>query len=258
MWTWAGSPSSVATREGPWDSPAVSQRSIGASLSRTNQALSRCPADLVTRPRVGSMAAMSDFPDSALPQPAARVSDADRERAAEQLREAVSDGRLDLTELDERLTATYEAKTRADLVTVTFDLEPVRNAARPLALRTKSGSMKRTGIWTAPAEILAECTLRIDQARFHPGRGPRPGDPRPREREVRVGGARGAAPRLERSDGGRSSSRSGSILNKVLGDSSPYGHTIRVTGGVTSGVIKARHPRRRFIDWLLRRPHADA
>src|SRR6478752_4360848 len=28
--TWAGSPSRIATREGPWDSPAVSQRSMGA------------------------------------------------------------------------------------------------------------------------------------------------------------------------------------------------------------------------------------
>src|SRR5687768_428656 len=28
--TWAGSPSRMATREGPWDSPAVSQRSMGA------------------------------------------------------------------------------------------------------------------------------------------------------------------------------------------------------------------------------------
>src|SRR6478735_7962155 len=26
--TWAGSPSRIATREGPWDSPAVSQRSM--------------------------------------------------------------------------------------------------------------------------------------------------------------------------------------------------------------------------------------
>src|SRR5215218_4606883 len=28
--TWAGRPSRIATREGPWDSPAVSQRSMGS------------------------------------------------------------------------------------------------------------------------------------------------------------------------------------------------------------------------------------
>jgi hypothetical protein len=200
---------------------------------------------------------MSDSPDSALPQPAARVSDADRERAAEQLRLAVADGRLDLTELDERLTAAYEAKTRADLVTVTFDLEPVRNAARPLALRTKSGTMKRTGTWTVPAEIIAECTsgtIKLDftHAVVH-------------DREIHVqASARSGSVVLVVPHRGWTvvmedvSSSSGSIVNKVLGDSSPYGHTIRVTGGVTSGVIKARHPRRRFIDWLLRRPHPDS
>src|SRR5690349_17801189 len=33
-WTWAGRPSRTATSPGPWDSPAVSQRSMPASLSR--------------------------------------------------------------------------------------------------------------------------------------------------------------------------------------------------------------------------------
>ena len=200
---------------------------------------------------------MSDSPDSSLPIPAARVSDADRERAAEQLQLAVSDGRLDLEELDQRLTAAYQAKTRADLVAVTFDLEPVRDVVRPLALRTKSGSMKRTGIWTAPAEIVAECTsgsIKLDftRAEVH-------------DREIHIhASAKSGSIVLVVPHRGWSvvmedvSSSSGSIVNKVLGDSSPYGHTIRVTGGVTSGVIKARHPRRRFIDWLLRRPHPDA
>src|SRR3954453_9606583 len=32
--TWAGIPSRTATRAGPWDSPAVSQRSMADSLSR--------------------------------------------------------------------------------------------------------------------------------------------------------------------------------------------------------------------------------
>ncbi|WP_161606191.1 DUF1707 SHOCT-like domain-containing protein [Microlunatus speluncae] len=200
---------------------------------------------------------MSDSPDSSLPLPAARVGDADRERAAEQLRVAVSDGRLDLSELDERLTAVYGARTRADLVAVTFDLEPVRSAARPLTLRTKSGTIKRTGIWTVPAEIVAECTsgtIKLDftQAQVH-------------DREIHVqASAKSGSVVLVVPHRGWSvvmedvSSSSGSIVNKVLGDANPYGHTIRVTGGVTSGVIKARHPRRRFIDWLRGRPHPNA
>ena len=44
-----------------------------------------------------------------------RASDKDRERAAEVLREAAGEGRLSMTELDERLDAVYEAKTYAEL-----------------------------------------------------------------------------------------------------------------------------------------------
>jgi hypothetical protein len=63
---------------------------------------------------------------SNLPEPTSqrhlRVSDADREQAAEVLRIAAGDGRLTLDELDERLAAAYAAKTYADLESVTSDL----------------------------------------------------------------------------------------------------------------------------------------
>lgn len=51
-----------------------------------------------------------------------RISDADRHRVAEVLREAAGEGRLDLTELDERLEAAYTAKVYADLVPLLADL----------------------------------------------------------------------------------------------------------------------------------------
>jgi hypothetical protein len=51
-----------------------------------------------------------------------RISDNDRHRVAEFLRQAAGDGRIDLTELDERLEQTYAAKTYADLVPITADL----------------------------------------------------------------------------------------------------------------------------------------
>jgi hypothetical protein len=53
-----------------------------------------------------------------------RISDADRHKVAEVLREAAGQGRLDLDELDERLEATFSAKTYADLVPITVDLQP--------------------------------------------------------------------------------------------------------------------------------------
>lgn len=51
-----------------------------------------------------------------------RISDADRHRVAEVLREAAGEGRLDLDELDERLEAAYAAKVYGDLVPILVDL----------------------------------------------------------------------------------------------------------------------------------------
>lgn len=51
-----------------------------------------------------------DLPD--LPAAAdLRASDADRERVSEQLRDALAEGRLDMEEFEERLDATYKART---------------------------------------------------------------------------------------------------------------------------------------------------
>ena len=92
-----------------------------------------------------------------------RVSDADRHKVAEILRQAAGEGRLDLDELDERLESTYAAKTYADLVPITADL-PLRSnerlpgsAPRPMgpdvpAVRHDTtlafmGGASRKGVW---------------------------------------------------------------------------------------------------------------
>ncbi|MFW6693509.1 DUF1707 SHOCT-like domain-containing protein [Streptomyces sp. MAR4 CNX-425] len=54
--------------------------------------------------------------------PELRASDADRERVAEILRDALAEGRLALDEFEERLEETYRAKTYAQLEPVTRDL----------------------------------------------------------------------------------------------------------------------------------------
>lgn len=51
-----------------------------------------------------------------------RISDADRHRVADLLRDAAGEGRLELDELEERLEAAYAARTYADLVPLTADL----------------------------------------------------------------------------------------------------------------------------------------
>jgi hypothetical protein len=62
-----------------------------------------------------------------------RVSHADREAVADQLRRAAGDGRLDVDELSERLEAAFAARTYADLVPLTRDLP---DGTVPLAART--------------------------------------------------------------------------------------------------------------------------
>ncbi|MEU6120928.1 DUF1707 domain-containing protein [Streptomyces sp. NPDC047123] len=54
--------------------------------------------------------------------PDLRASDADRERVAEQLRDALAEGRLDMAEFEERLDATYRARTYGELEPLTRDL----------------------------------------------------------------------------------------------------------------------------------------
>src|SRR3954466_8622699 len=54
--------------------------------------------------------------------PELRVSDADRERVAEHLRDAAGEGRLTVDELDERLDLAFAARTRSDLELLTADL----------------------------------------------------------------------------------------------------------------------------------------
>jgi hypothetical protein len=113
---------------------------------------------------------MSDSPDH---RPDLRISDTDRDRAAEVLREAHAEGRITVDELDERLTSVYSAKTFADLVPVTRDLPATRDAAAAATpARTRIGGTprfklslailggaSRDGRWVVPPEYTAVATL---------------------------------------------------------------------------------------------------
>ncbi|MFF7972802.1 DUF1707 domain-containing protein [Streptomyces sp. NPDC007905] len=66
--------------------------------------------------------------DDAVPE--LRASDADRERVSELLRDALAEGRLDMEEFEERLEATYKARTYGELTPITRDL-PTGGAVTP-------------------------------------------------------------------------------------------------------------------------------
>ncbi|WP_405808114.1 DUF1707 domain-containing protein [Streptomyces sp. NBC_00210] len=74
--------------------------------------------------------------------PEMRASDAERERVAERLRDAVAEGRLDMEEFEQRLEAAYTARTHGELEPLVSDL-PAGTAAAAPALATGSGAWAR-------------------------------------------------------------------------------------------------------------------
>ena len=95
-----------------------------------------------------------------------RISDADRNRVAEILREAAGDGRIDLDELDERLEATWAAKTHGDLVPITHDLAPVAATPPPAVPGTRQeravaimSGVERRGAWLVPEHFSVFCLM---------------------------------------------------------------------------------------------------
>jgi Domain of unknown function (DUF1707) len=106
------------------------------------------------------------------PSPGIRISDADRERAAARLQQALAEGRITLDELEERLAVVYSARYAADLLPPFADLPgddvvPVQQAApvppqsadRPLLLRAGMGTLKRSGPWTVPSRIRVQSVM---------------------------------------------------------------------------------------------------
>ncbi|MET0642306.1 MAG: DUF1707 domain-containing protein [Jiangellaceae bacterium] len=110
-----------------------------------------------------------------------RCSDVDRDRVAEALRQAAGDGRLTLSELEERLDAAFRARTYGELEPITADLPqgpypvpglsapttvsgPAQAGARLPAIRfervmTVLGDEQRSGRWEVPTRLDVTCLL---------------------------------------------------------------------------------------------------
>jgi hypothetical protein len=117
-----------------------------------------------------------------------RISDDDRHKVAEVLRQAAGEGRIDLAELDERLEATYQAKTYGELVPITADLpvagrvhpapaprppsvQPVGPGARYASSVAVMSECKRTGGWVvgethSAFALMGSVVLDLRQAQF--------------------------------------------------------------------------------------------
>jgi hypothetical protein len=93
--------------------------------------------------------------------PGIRISDADRERAAGRLNRAMAEGRITVSELEDRLTDVYAARYESDLVPPLADLPPDATVAAvsvtpvgpALVLKAGMSTIKRTGRWSVPARL---------------------------------------------------------------------------------------------------------
>ncbi len=65
-----------------------------------------------------------------------RISDAERQEVADRLRDALGEGRLELSEFDERVQSAYQAKTYRELTPLTADLP---SAPMPLSIARRNG-----------------------------------------------------------------------------------------------------------------------
>ncbi|MFD3688047.1 DUF1707 domain-containing protein [Nocardiopsis sp. NPDC058631] len=94
-----------------------------------------------------------------------RASDTDRERVLRVLRDAATDGRIDLEEFEERSSLVHEALTLGELPGVTADLlpaesQPIRLDPQPLV--GLFGNAERRGRWVAyPGEYAVAVVGRV-------------------------------------------------------------------------------------------------
>ena len=90
-----------------------------------------------------------------------RISEEDRERAAQHLQVAMAEGRISMAELDERLTVVYAARYADDLAAPLADLPAADHPVvgwtgqvdEPVVLRSGMGDIKRRGQWRVPSRL---------------------------------------------------------------------------------------------------------
>ncbi|MFD1147986.1 DUF1707 SHOCT-like domain-containing protein [Saccharothrix hoggarensis] len=83
--------------------------------------------------------------------PFTRAADRDRAAVAAELSRAHTEGRLTLSEFDERTRAAYEARTYAELTALTADLPRV--SPEPVKRRVDGVTKVVTGAWFAASAI---------------------------------------------------------------------------------------------------------
>ncbi|MFC5065575.1 DUF1707 SHOCT-like domain-containing protein [Actinomycetospora atypica] len=184
-----------------------------------------------------------------------RAGDADREAVARVLHEAHGEGRLDLSEVDERLATVYASRTYGELETVVVDLPGVRlpwtstsstaevvpaSEVPPLTLNASMATEKRVGVWEVPPRIVAVTSMSDVKLDFREAVCPHD------RVHIEVHGSMGSLVLIVPDDwsvdtDGVSSSW-GSVKNRHSAPAAPGRPTIVVTGKAGMGTVKTRGP----------------
>lgn len=177
-----------------------------------------------------------------------RVSDAEREHVGELLQRAVGQGILTITEFTERMDAAMAARTRGELNAVLADL-PGFVLVRPadqdvLELSHHFGELNRRGPWTVPARVrlvgyFGSSLLDFTEAAVS-------GPAVSLELDKTAGSTTLIIPdgATVNTDGLRVTM--GSIKDDTVHRIAPGALHFVITGRVTMGEVRIRHPRRRW------------
>ena len=180
-----------------------------------------------------------------------RVSNADRDRAAALLQDALEQGMITLDEYGERSAIAASAKVRAELATVLADLPTAVDQGasvavpvvhdRPLELRAGMGTLNQVGRWTVPSRITAHCSMGNLKVDFTEAICP--------HREVWLdaecgwGNIKVIVPRGWTVLVESMSVGSGNLVNKANAPGDPSMPVLRVQGRVTAGNIRIKYGR---------------
>ena len=201
------------------------------------------------------LAAMVLEPNPATPADELRAADADREAAADRLRRAAGEGRIDLSELDERLERVYRARTYGELRTVTSDLPSAELDVAPsshqvalrepetLELKTTAPNLKQAGPWVVPRTIVAETKSGIITIDFT--RATCAHEQVVIEATTGSGWIRVILPEGWAAKVGPASTNTAHISNKAADTPAPGSPTVIVNGHPGIGLIKIRQRRGR-------------
>lgn len=190
-----------------------------------------------------------------------RISDADRERAAQRLQTAMVEGRITVLELDQRLGEVYAARYEDELRAPLVDLPPLPDTAQPgrspavlphpgsldpageqVVVRSGMDDIKRRGHWVVPARLRLHSPVGSVVLDFCGTEVPHPVVDV--ELHLAMGSARLLVPEGATADVDGVMAGLGSARVKGLVAPRPGATHYRVHGNVRMGSVTVRHPRR--------------